>query len=59
MSYLISYFNIIERRSIKTMSNVAPIKIDVTNGKLPVKEKGLIFQEFANPAEERRNKYEI
>jgi hypothetical protein len=33
------------------MSNVAPIKIDVTNGKLPIKEKGLIFQEFANPAE--------
>ena len=40
------------------MSNVAPIKIDVTNGKLPLKEKGLIFQEFANPAEESRNQLE-
>ena len=40
------------------MSNVAPIKIDITNGKLPIKEKGLVFQEFATPAEERRNQLE-
>ena len=40
------------------MSNVAPIKIDTTDGKLPIKEKGLVFQEFANPAEERRNQLE-
>ena len=40
------------------MSNVAPIKIDTTSGKLPIKEKGLVFQEFANPAEERRNQLE-
>ena len=40
------------------MSNVSPIKIDITNGKLPIKEKGLVFQEFANPAEERRNQLE-
>ena len=40
------------------MSNVAPIKIDITNGKLPIKEKGLVFQEFASPAEERRNQLE-
>ena len=25
------------------MSNVAPIKIDTTDGKLPIKEKGLVF----------------
>ena len=35
------------------MSNVAPIKIDTTDGRLPIKDKGLVFQEFANPAEER------
>ena len=35
------------------MSNVTPIKIDTTDGRLPIKEKGLVFQEFANPAEER------
>ena len=34
------------------MSNVAPIKIDTTDGRLPIKDKGLVFQEFANPAEE-------
>ena len=40
------------------MSNVAPIKIDTTDGRLPIKDKGLVFQEFANPAEERRNQLE-
>ena len=40
------------------MSNVTPIKIDTTDGRLPIKEKGLVFQEFANPAEERRNQLE-
>ena len=40
------------------MSNVTPIKIDTTNGRLPLKDKGLVFQEFANPAEERRNQLE-
>ena len=40
------------------MSNVAPIKIDITDGRLPIKDKGLVFQEFANPAEERRNQLE-
>ena len=37
------------------MSNVTPMKIDITDGRLPIKEKGLVFQEFENPAEERRN----
>ena len=40
------------------MSNVTPIKIDTTDGRLPIKEKGLVFHEFANPAEERRNQLE-
>ena len=40
------------------MSNVAPIKIDITDGRLPIKDKGLVFQEFASPAEERRNQLE-
>ena len=40
------------------MSNVSPIKIDITDGRLPIKDKGLVFQEFANPAEERRNQLE-
>ena len=55
---MISYFNIIELWRIKTMSNVTPIKIDTTDGRLPLKEKGLVFQEFSNPAEERRNQLE-
>ena len=28
------------------MSNVTPIKIDTTDGRLPLKEKGLVFQSF-------------
>ena len=40
------------------MSNVTPLKIDITDGRLPIKEKGLVFQEFASPAEERRNQLE-
>ena len=40
------------------MSNVTPIKIDITDGRLPLKDKGLVFQEFASPAEERRNQLE-
>ena len=40
------------------MSNVTPIKIDITDGRQPIKEKGLVFQEFENPAEERRNQLE-
>ena len=28
------------------MSNVTPIKIDTTDGRLPLKEKGLVFQDF-------------
>ena len=52
---MISYFNIIELWRIKTMSNVTPIKIDTTDGRLPLKEKGLVFQENATPAEETRN----
>ena len=40
------------------MSNVAPIKIDTTDGRLPIKDKGLVFQEFSSPAEERRNQLE-
>jgi hypothetical protein len=40
------------------MSNVTPLKIDITEGRLPIKEKGLVFQEFASPAEERRNQLE-
>ena len=40
------------------MSNVTPMKIDITDGRLPIKEKGLVFQEFESPAEERRNQLE-
>ena len=25
------------------MSNVAPIKIDITDGRLPIKDKGLVY----------------
>ena len=34
------------------------MKIDITDGRLPIKEKGLVFQEFESPAEERRNQLE-
>ena len=30
------------------MSNVAPIKIDITDGRLPLKDKGLVFHEILN-----------
>ena len=40
------------------MSNVTPIKIDIADGRLPVKGKGLEMTEFANVAELRRNQLE-
>ena len=40
------------------MTNVTPIKIDTTDGRLPVKGKGLEMTEFANVAELRRNQLE-
>ena len=33
------------------MTNVSPIKIDTTDGRLPLKGKGLEMTEFANAAE--------
>ena len=36
------------------MSNVTPIKINLTDGRLPLKKKGLEMKEFANVAEIRR-----
>ena len=33
------------------MSNVTPIKIDILDGRLPIKGKGLEMTEFANVAE--------
>ena len=40
------------------MSNVSPIKIDILDGRLPVKEKGIKMQEFSSTAELRRNQLE-
>ena len=40
------------------MSNVTPIKIDILDGRLPIKGKGLEMTEFANVAELRRNQLE-
>ena len=40
------------------MSNVSPIKIDVKQGRLPQKNKGLDMKEFANVAELRRDQLE-
>ena len=40
------------------MSNVTPIKISLTNGRLPLKKKGLEMKEFANVAEVRRDQLE-
>ena len=40
------------------MTNVSPIKIDTTDGRLPLKGKGLEMTEFANAAELRRNQLE-
>jgi len=40
------------------MTNVSPIKIDTTDGRLPMKGKGLEMTEFANTAELRRNQLE-
>ena len=40
------------------MTNVAPIKIDILDGRLPLKGKGLEMTEFANVAELRRNQLE-
>ena len=40
------------------MTNVSPIKIDITDGRLPAKGKGLEMTEFANVAELRRNQLE-
>ena len=40
------------------MTNVSPIKIDITDGRLPLKGKGLEMTEFANVAELRRNQLE-
>ena len=40
------------------MSNVTPIKINLTDGRLPLKKKGLEMKEFANVAEIRRDQLE-
>ena len=40
------------------MTNVAPIKIDISKGRLPLKGKGLEMTEFTNVAELRRNQLE-
>ena len=40
------------------MSNVTPIKISLTDGRLPLKKKGLEMKEFANVAEVRRDQLE-
>ena len=40
------------------MTNVSPIKIDILDGRLPVKEKGIKMQEFSSTAELRRNQLE-
>ena len=40
------------------MSNVTPIKINLTDGRLPLKKKGLEMKEFANVAEVRRDQLE-
>ena len=40
------------------MTNVSPIKIDTTDGRLPLKGKGLEMTEFANASELRRNQLE-
>ena len=38
------------------MSNVTPIKIDITDGRLPIKEKGLIFKNLqARPRKDETN----
>ena len=40
------------------MTNVSPIKINITDGRLPLKGKGLEMTEFKNVAELRRNQLE-
>ena len=40
------------------MTNVSPIKIDILDGRLPLKGKGLEMIEFKNVAELRRNQLE-
>ena len=40
------------------MTNVSPIRIDINDGRLPLKGKGLEMTEFANTAELRRNQLE-
>jgi hypothetical protein len=37
---LVSYFNIQKCREVHGMTNVSPIKIDITDGRLPLKGKG-------------------
>ena len=55
---MVSYFNIQKCREVYGMTNVSPIKIDITDGRLPLKGKGLEMTEFANVAELRRNQLE-
>ena len=40
------------------MGKVTPLKIDVNNGKLPQKDKGLDMKDFSSVAELRRDQLE-
>ena len=40
------------------MGKVTPLKIDVNNGKLPLKDKGLDMKDFSSVAELRRDQLE-
>ena len=40
------------------MGKVTPLKIDISDGKLPLKEKGLDMKDFSSVAELRRDQLE-